>query len=222
MLIKRHSNIRINHFLLFKGAADNTVTAKLNLNCPLGIFLSYSLQTLRVELDKKVKEVNEQADQIVPIIPPDTSEEQMEGVANAAKEAAATEKDKLHDLAAKLGDIGVKMAASTAHNIELLDESNGLVQCQEVCTCVLHIWQCCNKAAPIDFLLLIVNFTKSHILSVFFLIKISLQNIKLNASEVLKPFGKYTIGILQESETEPPSVLPLMVGASAVALKKGK
>ena len=48
----------------------------------------------------------------------------------------------------------------------------------------------------------------------------SLQNIKLDASEVLKPYGKYTIGILQESDTEPPTVLPLMIGAAAVALKK--
>jgi hypothetical protein len=74
----------------------------------------------------------------------------------------------------KLGEIGKKMAASTAHNIELMDESNTLVQCQE--------------------------------------------NIKLNASEILKPFGKYTICLIQhDDESEPPTVLPLIVGATAVA-----
>ena len=114
------------------GVVDNAATAKLNLNCPLGIFLSYSLQTLRVELDKKIKETIEQADQVVLSIPPDTTADKLDEVTNAAKDAAAAEKERLQELATKLGVIGAKMSASTAHNIELLDESNCLVQCQEV------------------------------------------------------------------------------------------
>ena len=114
------------------GAADNTAAAKLNLNCPLGIFLSYSLQTLRVELDKKKKGVDEEADQVYPVIPPDTPEEQLEEVTIAAKEKAVVEKDRLQQLAKQLAEFGSMIAAATAHNIDLVDENNGLLQCQEV------------------------------------------------------------------------------------------
>ena len=114
------------------GSLDNAATTKLNLNCPLGIFLSYVLQTLRVDLDNKIKEVNVQADQVVPQVPPDTTEEQMGEATTVAREAAVAEKDKLKELALQLAEIGGKMAAATAHNIELLDESNGLAQCQQV------------------------------------------------------------------------------------------
>lgn len=115
------------------GAADDMVSAKLNLNCPLGIFLSYALQSLKVELDNKVSDINDQADQVMPIVPLDTAEDQLEEVTNTAKDAAAAKKEQLHELGRKLREMGTKIASSTAHYIDLLDENNVIMQCQEVC-----------------------------------------------------------------------------------------
>mmetsp|Transcript_3265 Transcript_3265/g.5753 ORF Transcript_3265/g.5753 Transcript_3265/m.5753 type:complete len:179 (-) Transcript_3265:17-553(-) len=160
------------------GSADKLATAKLNMNCPLGIFLSYSLQTLRVDLEKKIKEVNEEVEHVVVVIPPETPEEELEAVTATAKETCAAEKERLQELSLKLGEIHAMIAATTAHGIELLDEGNGIIQCQD--------------------------------------------NINSKATDVLKPYNKYTLGIVQENEGEPPAVLPLMVGAAAVPVKKGK
>lgn len=118
--------------LVVCGSVDKTAMTKLNLNCPLGIFLSYSLQTLRVELDKKIKEVNEQSDLVVFEIPPNTPDDRIEAETTAAKETALAEKERLNGLAVKLNEIAAKMTAASVHRIELLDESNGLVQCQDV------------------------------------------------------------------------------------------
>ena len=108
------------------------LSIKLNLNCPLGIFLSYVLQNLRPALSKRIKAVAEEADAVVPVIPSDTPEDQLESVTISAKETAGAEKDKLTELVSKLEDINGKLAASTAYDLELLDEGNSIVQCQEV------------------------------------------------------------------------------------------
>ena len=114
------------------GVPENAAVAKLNLNCPIGIYLSYALQALKVELDKKKKELNDQMNMIVPVIPPDTPEDNLEDVTNTAKEDAAREKEKMIELSEKLQEIADKMGASTAYNAELLDEGNSPLQCQEV------------------------------------------------------------------------------------------
>ena len=46
------------------------------------------------------------------------------------------------------------------------------------------------------------------------------KNIKLNASEVLKPYTKYTVGVINRVEGEAPSVLPMIIGGVAVTSKK--
>jgi hypothetical protein len=114
------------------GSTDVTAIAKLNLNSPLGIFLSYSLQTLRVDLEKKIKEVTEQIEHVVAVIPPDTPEEELEAVTVTAKETCTAEKARLQELVTKLAEINSQMASTTAHGIDLLDESNSVMQCQDV------------------------------------------------------------------------------------------